>query len=661
MPGFDKIEFNTPPKKTDEKKSDFQPANVKNVQGSLVKSMSAKKKKLKINRKKVGITLGVVVVLLILIGIPIFMTYNSALKTFRESKVLTAAIKTEDLNLASDEIVKTKADLKETQTNLHYLIPLKFVPIASWYYNDADHLMSAGNHALDTATIVIDSLKPYADVLGLKGHGSFSGGSAQDRIKTAVMTIGKITPQIDTIAGKLSLIKQEIDQVDPHHYPKFLFGKAQDQLASARDATDQASNFVDSARPLVKILPSLLGSNESQKYLILFQNDKELRPTGGFITAYAIFNINQGVITAEKSEDIYALDATVPNKPSAPATILKYFPGVYQLNLRDTNLSPDFEKSMTTFKSMYDTAGAYTKVNGIIAIDTSVLVSTIKILDNSVTAGGINFTANNDPRCNCPQVIYELENSISRPVGYIKTERKALLGELLSALMTKALSSSPKIYWNPLFQNFTSQTSQKHVLFYLYSQDAQQGIEALNAAGQIKPFDGDYLHINEANFSGAKVNIFLQQSVDNDYQVAGDGTITKTLTLHYKNPSPPSDCNLERGNLCLNAEYRDWIRFYVPKGSRLVSSKGSQVKMTTYDELGKTVFEGFTTVRPLGVQTLTISYTLPFKLTGGSPLPVLIQKQPGTDGIQYNLTENNGSKQLDSFPLLMDKQEKLNF
>jgi hypothetical protein len=139
--------------------------------------------------------------------------------------------------------------------------------------------------------------------------------------------------------------------------------------------------------------------------------------------------------------------------------------------------------------------------------------------------------------------------------------------------------------------------------------------------------------------------------------VAKDGTITKTVTINYKNPFPPSDCNLERGGLCLNAEYRDWIRIYVPKGSELIDSKGSQVKMSTYEELGKTVFDGFVTVRPKGVGTLTLTYKLPFKVTKNSPLPVRVQKQPGTYGHTY--THKVNGKTVESFELLTDKDSKL--
>ena len=101
----------------------------------------------------------------------------------------------------------------------------------------------------------------------------------------------------------------------------------------------------------------------------------------------------------------------------------------------------------------------------------------------------------------------------------------------------------------------------------------------------------DYFHLNEANFGGAKSNLFTDQKVEQKYNVSSDGTFTKTVTVNYKNPHEPSDCNLERGNLCLNAVLRDWFRVYVPKGSKLTASQGSEVKMKTYDELGKTVLK----------------------------------------------------------------------
>ena len=613
--------------------------------------------------KKISIAFIIVIILLFIsifsVVLPAQKSYKSAKKTYTQVQATVDALKKQNVALASVELEKTKKELKQTQKDLDSMVIVKFIPFANNYYNDAQHLVKAGSFGLAAATVLIDSLKPYADLLGLKGQGSFVMGTAEQRIHTAVLTMGKITPSIDEISKSLVLARDEIDKVNPNHYPSFFGGeKIRGSLVKIQKLADEGVLVVEQARPFIKTLPSLLGEPKEKRYLVLFQNDKELRPTGGFITAYAIFRIDKGIVHVDRSDDIYNLDNLVVGKPKPPEPILKYLPKVYTFNLRDSNLSPDFIDSMKTFNSLYEKIPGRTSVDGIIAIDTHVLVSTIKILDDEIVASGIRFNTKRDVRCDCPQVIYELEDNISRPVGYEKKGgRKDLLGSLLYAIMEKALKSSPKLYWGPLFQDMFAKVSEKHVLAYLYNKDAQSGIEALNAAGRIKSYDGDYLHINQANFGGAKSNLFIQESVKQNFDVTSDGVVNKKLTINYVNPHPPSDCNLERGELCLNAVLRDWIRIYVPKGASLIESQGSEVKISSYEELGKTVFEGFLEVRPKGTATFSISYRLPFKVVSSSPLPLFIQKQPGTDNNEYTIIVNG--KEIEKFPLLTDKEMRI--
>src|SRR5258706_13726911 len=139
MAGFDKIEFTE--KKKEEKSS---LADHKESSFTMSKERkSGKKIKLRFGRKSI-IAFIVILLLLGLAAIPGFATYKSAIKTYRDVKLVSAALKTEDIALASDQIAKTKTDLKDTQKNFHYLLPFKFIPLISFYYNDADHLMQAG-------------------------------------------------------------------------------------------------------------------------------------------------------------------------------------------------------------------------------------------------------------------------------------------------------------------------------------------------------------------------------------------------------------------------------------------------------------------------------------------------------------------------------------
>lgn len=651
--GFKKIEFDVPSPKENIAPT---PQVVANESGKIDLGAPIRPMKKKFFGRK-GVKIGAVVIaflalVLLYTGIQSVRIIGQARKTYAQAKLAAAAAKAQNVVLAKDELVKTKTETEKLQKDLNSVGYLRFVPFLGGYVSDATHATGAGVHGINAAIITADSLIPYADVLGLKGDKSFSGGSAQSRIQLAVQSLDKITPRIDDIEKEINAAKVEMDQVNVNHYPNFwIFANLHNQVQNAKDLTDGAALAVSQGKPLIKVLPELLGSKSPKKYLVLFQNDKELRSTGGFLTFYSIFSVDKGVIHVDSSHDIYSLDDSIPSHPKADPIILKYLPKVYTQNIRDINLSPDFPTSMNAFAQYYDKSSQKTDYDGIIAIDTQFMVNLIKIL-GSVDADGQTFTANIDPACNCPQVVYQLEQNTTKPVNYIKTNRKGIVGDLLFATMQKALSSSPKLYWGPLIQSTIKDAQEKHVLFYLKDKGAQSGIEALNWAGQVKPFDGDYLYVNDANFGGAKSNMYVKQDMQIDYNVASDGQVTKTLTINYKNPQKYSDCNLESGGLCLNAILRNFQRVYVPKGSTLDSSKGSQVKVETKQDLGKTYFESFFTVNPLGLAKMEYTYKLPFKVKGNT-LPVMLQKQPGVEDVPTVINVNG--RQVDSFDLRSDK------
>jgi len=621
-----------------------------------IKPMARKKKLLKFNKRGTGIlavVAAIVVIILVIVGIQVFGIYKQAKKVYATAKAAGAAVKEENVVAAKDGLTQTLAETEKLQKQIKGISYLKLVPIIGGYVSDADHVTGAGVHGINAGIVAVDALIPYADVLGLKGQKSFAGGSAEDRIRTAIKTLDKVVPKIDDIDREVKLAKAEMDQVDVNHYPNFwIFKKAHDQVANAKSLVDAGDQAVDEGKPLIKVLPELLGANKAKKYLVLFQNDKELRPTGGFLTYYSIFRIEEGVIHIDSSNDIYTLDGSISYHPTADPIILKYLPKVPTQNIRDINLSPDFQKSMDGFRTYYAKSSLKTDVDGIIAIDTQFVVNLIRIL-GGVEADGQKFTADVDPGCNCPQVVYQLEQNTTEIVNYVKTNRKGIVGDLLYATMQKALQSSPKLYWGPLFQSALADASEKHILFSLDNKDAQSGIEALGWGGQIKPFDGDYLHINDANFGGAKSNMYINQSAEMDYNVSSDGQVQKTVTITYVNPQKYSDCSLTtQGGLCLNATLRNFQRLYVPQGSTLVSELGSQVKVTTAQDLGKTYFSSFFTVNPLGKATMTYTYKLPFKVQGGV-LPVLIQKQPGVSTVPF-IVKING-RQVEQFDLKADQ------
>jgi hypothetical protein len=598
-----------------------------------------------------------IIILCVAIAVPGYFAYQKAMNVYQESLALKDLVKTKDLKQINDQILLTKKSLSDLDVSLKPLSWIKAVPFVGVYESDAEHAVKAAGAGLEAGEIVIAAIEPYSDLMGLSGARVAGDGekTTQDRITFLVTTIDKVGPELDKINEKLVIIKKEIDQIDPKRYPKEFKGqKIQEPMQEAITMLDQIVSLSTEAKPLFEVAPWLLGIDSTRRYLVLFQNDAELRSTGGFLTAYAILEVNKGKITPVLSNDIYTLDARFTKKIPAPDPIKTFLnkQDPY-FHLRDMNLSPDFAVSMQGFLENYQTIDK-TKIDGLIAVDTKVLVALLKVLGQIGVSGWGNFSAEPDPRCDgCPQVVYVLELLADKPVSMIRTDRKAVIGPLMHSILANAMGS-PKEKVAPLFNAGFSSLLEKHVLFYFPDEKIQKAIESFNIGGRVRDFDGDYLYLNDTSFSGAKTNLFLKQEVDQKIEIK-DGKVTKTVTVEYQNPSAASNCNLEAGQLCLNAPYRNWFRLYVPKGAKLLESSGSEIDIKTYEDLGKTVFEGFFgdkyPLRPQGSAKVTFKYE--FTLSSKTEYKLMIQKQPGTDGALYTVQVNN---QKQEFELSTDKE-----
>ena len=622
-----------------------------------------------------GVLAGLIAILAILL-LPFKDVIAQARVVATSGRELSVAVKSQDLVGAKVGLAKTRQELTVLQGKYKRVLPLKFIPVLGRYIGDGEHAINAALAGVTAGDKAVEALEPNADLLGLKGKSTFVSGSADDRIQTAVKTMSALTPKVTEMAASIDTLRTELGAIDPDRYPEKI-GKTvvRAQLVSVKETIDNAANLFVNAQPLLMNLPKMLGEPTERRYLVLFQNDKELRATGGFITAYAQFRFVRGKAILEKADDIYAMDASLSKKFPAPPEIQKFHKGVYNLNIRDSNLSPDLVVSMKQFEELYAAVGGKEKIDGIWLVDTHVLVEALKIL-GPMNVYGREFSAITDKRCDCPRAVYELEDYSTRPVNYIREARKDIIGVLLRDLLQKALGVSPSQYWGPLFQMLITQINEKHVMAYFHDADAQKAAESFNMAGRImtasesaavlKYQEGkgwDYLHINNSNMGGAKANMFVSDKVTKDTTVNADGTVTSKLTVDYKNPYPGSDCGLESGGLCLNAPLRNWVRVYAPAGSKLVESRGSQSPkdnkpepMDTYDSLGKTVFEGFIIVNPLGTAKLELTYTSPFASDDGE-YHLLIQKQPGTEGTEVLL--RLGGKDRKKLELLTDTEVTL--
>ena len=558
----------------------------------------------------------------------------------REAKPHVRALKDsfilQDLQMAEAQLIALGEKIAKVENSLKPLSWVGVIPLVGNYYRDAGHLMAAADYGLETGQILIEAVGPFADVLGFKTEGTEAFLDAEKKIEGLVTVMPEIAPRLDEVAAEFAVIRQELETVDPNRYPKSFRGQPiRSLLAEAKQTMNTVEESMPDIKELLAVLPGVMGDPVKKTYLILFQNDKELRSTGGFLTAYALMTIEGGKIVEVQSDDMYKLDERIAEKVP-PTPVLAQYLKVKESFIRDSNLSPDFYESSKKFEWFLGKISDFPRIDGIIAIDTYLVRDILEVLGPVGLPGyEEEFSAEN--------VVYQLElyaNLLGRHVA----GRKDLLGALMDAMMEKAFNA-PREQWKPLFETGLKLAGEKHILLYLHEPKAQQLAEKYNYAGRLQEFDGDYLHINDTNFAGAKANLYIQETVTQDYKVAKDGTVTKTVTVNLENPEPNDGW--------LNGTYYDWMRIYAPKGSKLLDSSSWQ-EVRVSEDLGKTVFETYTYCYPQNSNSISVTYELPFKVQKSKALQMLVQKQPGTDGHVYRITVNG--ELVEEFELKADRE-----
>lgn len=637
-----------------------------------VKTQPADPPKKKNKNGMIWMGIGVfVLIFLIYNAIAGFLVYKKAMALNDSVKKLQAAAQAKDLPKIKTEIGNTRNSLTSFDSTFALLSWTKIIPYYGGFVSDASHAIKAGEAGLDAGDIVVTTIEPYSDLLGLSGGGQqvlaakTGAQSMQERIDFIVKTIPDLLPKLDQISAKVKIINDELSQINSDKYPATFRGKqVKSQIQSIQQTTQEVANLIVNGKPFLQEVPYLLGMDSPRTYLILFQNDKELRPTGGFMTAYAVMKVDKAKFEPVTSNDIYTLDAQYKPTTKAPDPIIKYIKGPYilsqNLRLRDMNWSPDFAVSMQPVTQALGTVGLK-NIDGIIGVDTQLLTNLLDVIGPIGVPGFGNFSTQSDPKCNCPEVIYQLESFadvegpiiwdpltgkiIQRPPN--SDNRKRIIGPLMNSILANALGQ-PKEKLPALFTAGFKSLVEKHILLYTLDQNVETAIANVGLGGTLRQdFTRDYLHVNDANLGGRKSNLYATEDVEQDIQVAGDGTVTKTVTITYKNPQSQDGW--------LNSVLPNWVRVYVPKGSQLITSEGLEAKADPYEDLGHTVFAGYFQLRPQGVSKITFQYKLPFKVKGTYDL--LMQKQPGTDGFLYDVKVGSHEEE---FYLKTDKELKIN-
>jgi len=597
-------------------------------------------------RRRLVIPIVLILLLLIIPSVFVFINLGGVAKS---GKGAVEAYKNQNFDLLRQEINSTKNSLGRVNFSLNFLFWLKIIPFLGGYYSDVKGFTAAGVEELIAVEKLLQDLDPHKAELGFNNNPK----SGPERVTQVVKIIDKSLNNLDKVEGNLAKASEYVKNIDIEKYPETFRGKeVKRNLRVLKDFIMGAAIVIKDDREIIKVAPAVLGEPAAKTYLLLFQNDKEIRPTGGFLTAFATLRLEHGQVSSTTSDDIYRLDEKLlsvclskicPLTPPAP--IVKYLPEFdgkprKAWSMRDSNLSPDLPTAAAEFERIYQLLGEGLPFDGIIYIDTFVVEEFIKIT-GPIDVFGTSYSAEIDKRCNCPNVIYELE-SYAEIAAKGEGDRKAILGVLMQQILARSIGAEVEKL-PQLVDSIAKLANEKHIMFYMHDIEVQQALSKLNWTGEIKNYNGDYLHINDSNFAGGKSNLYVEQTVLQEITTQ-NGETKKKITIEYKNP--------QEFNSWLNGINRDYVRFFVPKGSKLISSKGSEENVNTTDDLDKTVFEAFIQVRPKNSRKLEIEYTIPYQPKDKYQL--LIQKQPGAKDFKHKIKLNG--KNVSDFELEVDKE-----
>jgi hypothetical protein len=476
----------------------------------------------------------------------------------------------------------------------------------------------------------------------------------------------------DNFAAKFSYLKQGMDQFIPRVVKvrellnevneEILPAEVADKFAAIKTIINSANFSADEFSRISDVFLGILGAPEPKKYLLVFQNNSEIRPTGGFIGSFAEVEIKNGKIIKIffPGGGSYDLDGGLITKVAPPEPLRLISSRWY---FRDANWFPDFRATAEKIAWFYEKSGGST-VDGVIAINAPFAEKLLnfygpvemekygKILD------GTNF-------------IGEVQKSVELEYDKEENKPKQILADLMPILAEKIFSGGNIDDMLKLGQIFGESLEAKDILFYFKDEKMQSTVSNFGWSGEIKEQAGDYLAIFNTNVAGQKTDKVIDEIVTHETKIDDAGNVVDTVRVTRTH-------NGNKGEVFSGARNVNYVRVYVPRGSILLLAEGfsapdpalfdtveegaeldadlaqneriisidqkSGTRIT--EEFGKTSFGNWTMVDPGKSITYTLTYRLPFNLSFRSMLSsgdwktvvnAVMNKKFGADFATYNL------------------------
>lgn len=479
----------------------------------------------------------------------------------------------------------------------------------------------------------------------VEAHRSFSDLTPEEK-RAMLARLDRSLPDIRAAQAKVTVALEAWNRIPQDR----LFAPLRSALAPVAQQLPALKRSLDEAVPLLSVFLPIAGYPTPTDYLVVLQNQDEIRATGGFLGTWGILSLDGGDLKEFSFNDVYTLDnpvsATWKEVPPAP---LSQRLGVPAWFFRDANWSPDFPTSAARMSDFYvretklGTGKDVKPPDGVIAVNPPLFKGLLR-MTGPITVDDVTFTEDNF----FDVLEFEVEQRFLEQ-GIPHDQRKQILLKLGDALMQKIMSL-PASQWPDLLDLLTNALDHKQMQIFARDPSLLAQLDAFHWTGRTKPTSGDFVWVIDSNLAALKTDGIMTKRVRYELDATDPAHPVATVTLRYSNDGPRIGTDFRY------TRYRDYVRVYVPEGAELISSSGAMKDdryrtggrmvpgpVDVYRELGKTVFGAFWSIEPKTTQELTFRYRLPPSALvsgvngAGDGYHLDIPKQSGNDDASLTL------------------------
>jgi len=361
-------------------------------------------------------------------------------------------------------------------------------------------------------------------------------------------------------------------------------GKWRSQMVDGKKKVANLREKVLNGVKLMGVIPEMVGADGRRRdYLILFQNENELRPSGGFIGSYGVVTFEGGRFVNMEISDIYEADGQLKGHVEPPAPIKKYL-GEAGWFMRDANWQPDFREAAKEVLWFFEKETGR-KVDGVMAVNLSMAKAILGVT-------GEIFVPDFKEKVNKDNLYEQAEFYAETKFFPGSTQKASFLGMLAKQLFEQIKTMDVKKKAE-LIAVTMDKAGEREVQFNMANTKAAKVMNDLGwdgammggrcapstSSGQASSGSGcfsDYLMIVEANLGVNKANYFLYRNIEQTVELTPN-MINRVVKITYENTS--------KNNNWPGGSYKAYTRIYIPEDSNLAEVAATDLRG------GKTVYQ----------------------------------------------------------------------